>query len=65
MTRYVIECWDDRAAAWIGSFNGLTIGPDFIAPIVSRSTSKVRLMILQTAGKVPCISEFEAYNDTR
>ena len=63
VTRYVIECWDERSAAWIGSFNGLTIGPDFIAPIVSRSTSKVRLMILQTAGNAPCISEFEAYND--
>ncbi|MEI6654539.1 MAG: hypothetical protein WCP45_07205 [Verrucomicrobiota bacterium] len=31
----------------------------------SRSTSKVRLMILQTAGNAPCISEFEAYHDTQ
>jgi len=63
VTRYVIDCWDDRAAKWVGCFNGLTIGPDFIAPIVSRSTSKVRLMILKTAGGFPGICEFEAYND--
>ncbi len=64
VTRYVIECWDDKASRWAGCFNGRTIGPDFIAPSVSRVTPKVRLMILQTSGGAPCISEFEAYNDT-
>lgn len=63
VTRYVIECWDDRAEKWLGCFNGMTIGRDFIAPIVSRSTSKARLMILRTAGGVPGICEFEAYHD--
>lgn len=62
--RYVIECWDDRAARWVGCFNGRTIGPDFIAPIVSRTTRKVRLFIARTTSGNPCIAEFAAYNDT-
>jgi len=65
VTRYVIEYWDDREAKWIGSFNGLTIGPDFVAPIVNRTTSKVRLLIKKTGRGTPEIAEFEAYNDTK
>ena len=64
ITRYVIECWDDKAGQWVGCFNGLTIGPDFIAPIVSRTTTKARLLIRKTTSGNPGIAEFEAYNDT-
>lgn len=64
IARYVIECWDDKAGQWVGCFNGLTIGPDFIAPIVSRTTTKARLMVKRTTGGNPDIGEFEAYNDT-
>ena len=64
VVRYVIQCWDDKAAKWIGCFNGLTIGADFIAPIVSRTTSKVRLFIKKTSSGNPTIAEFDAYNDT-
>ena len=63
VVRYVIECWDDKAEKWIGCFNGLTIGADFIAPIVSRTTSKVRLLIKETSSGDPEIAEFEAYNE--
>jgi len=62
--RYAIECWDDKASRWVGCFNGRTIGPDFIAPIVARMTRKVRLFITRTASGNPCIGEFEAYGDT-
>ena len=62
--RYVIECWDGKASRWVGCFNGRTIGPDFIAPIVSRTTRKVRLLIKRTTSGNPCICEFEVYNDT-
>ncbi len=62
--RYAIECWDDKAARWVGCFNGRTIGPDFIAPIVARTTRKARLFVMRTTGGNPCIREFEAYNDT-
>lgn len=63
--RYVIECWDDKAAKWIGCFNGLTIGPDFMAPIVSRTTTKARLLVKRTLSGNPAIAEFQAYNDMR
>jgi len=62
--RYVIECWDDKARRWVSCFNGRSIGPDFMAPIVSRTTSKARLFVMKTTKGNPCISEFEAYNDT-
>ena len=62
--RYVIECWDGKASRWVGCFNGRTIGADFIAPIVSRTTPKVRLLIKNTSNGNPVIVEFEAYNDT-
>jgi len=62
--RYVIECWDAKDSRWVGCFNGRTIGPDFIAPIVSRTTQKARLFIMRTTGGNPAICSFEAYNDT-
>ena len=62
--RYVIECWDAKAPRWVGCFNGRTIGPDFIAPIVSRTTKKVRLRIMKTDSGNAAISAFEVYNDT-
>jgi len=62
--RYVIEYWDAKDSRWVGCFNGRTIGPDFVAPIVSRSTRKVRLFIMRTTSGNPCISEFEVYYDT-
>ncbi|MEI7900365.1 MAG: discoidin domain-containing protein [bacterium] len=64
IARYVIECWDDNASRWTGCFNGMKIGPEFIAPIVSRTTSKVRLLVKRTDAGNPAIAEFEAYNDT-
>jgi hypothetical protein len=64
VTRYVIECWDAKASRWVGCFNGRTIGPDFIAPIVSRTAKKVRLRIMKTDSGNPAISAFEVYNDT-
>ena len=62
--RYTIEYWDPKSARWVGCFNGRAIGPDFIAPIVSRTTRKVRLFIARTTRGKPCIGEFEAYHDT-
>ncbi len=62
--RYVIERWDDKASRWLGCFNGRAIGPEFIAPIVSRTTRKVRLLVMRTTKGNPSIREFEAYNDT-
>jgi len=62
--RYVIECWDAKTGRWVGCFNGRAIGRDFIAPIVSRTTRKVRLFVIRTTRGNPCIGEFEVYNDT-
>ena len=62
--RYAIELWSERNSRWVGCFNGRAIGPDFIAPIVGRTTRKVRLFITRTTSGNPCIAEFEAYNDT-
>jgi len=62
--RYAIQCWDDKASKWIGCFNGRTIGADFMAPIVSRTTTKARLLVMQTKNGKPVIAEFAAYNDT-
>lgn len=64
VVRYAIECWDAKAAKWVSCFNGRTIGADFIAPVVSRTTQKVRLVVMQTTGDNPGVSEFEVYNDT-
>jgi hypothetical protein len=62
--RYVIQCWDAKASRWVSSFNGREIGPEFIAPIVSRTTKQVRLLIMRTKSGNPAISAFEVYNDT-
>jgi len=62
--RYVIECWDAKASRWVSCFNGRDIGPEFIAPIVSRTAKKVRLLIMGTKSGNPAISAFEVYNDT-
>jgi hypothetical protein len=62
--RYVIQRWDDGLSKWVGCFNGRTIGPDFVAPILSRSTRKVRLFVTRTTQGSPCIREFGVYNDT-
>ncbi|MCY3019437.1 MAG: discoidin domain-containing protein [Planctomycetota bacterium] len=64
VARYVIECWDDKAPKWISCFNGGAIGGEFVAPIVSRTTSKARLVIVRTIKGNPVITSFEAYNDT-
>jgi hypothetical protein len=62
--RYVIEYWDAKASRWVSCFNGRDIGPEFIAPIVSRTAKKVRLLIMGTKSGNPAISAFEVYNDT-
>ncbi len=64
VNRYVIECWDDKAKRWVGCFNGLDIGPEFVAPIVGRTTTKARLFVEGTTKGVPAVAAFEAYNDT-
>lgn len=64
ISRYVIECWDEKSARWVGCFNGMGIGAEFMAPIVSRTTTKARLLIKRTVKDVPAIKEFEAYHDT-
>ena len=63
VVRYAIECWDDKTSRWVGCFNGMNIGPDFVAPIVGRTTRKVRLFVMRTTSGNPSIAEFEAYND--
>lgn len=64
ISRYSIECWDGRKSKWVSCFNGRTIGSEFVAPIVSRSTTKARLLIMKTEKGNPAITAFEAYNDT-
>ena len=62
--RYKIEYWDAKDSRWASCFNGRAIGSDFIAPIVSRTTQKVRLLVMRTNSGNPCIGEFAVYNDT-
>ena len=64
ISRYRIECWDDKKSAWVGCFNGRNIGAEFVAPIVECTTKKARLLILQTGSGDPSILAFEAYADT-
>jgi hypothetical protein len=64
INRYVIEAWDDKASRWVSCFNGGSIAAEFVAPIVGRTTNKVRLFIKKTAKDNPSIVEFEAYNNT-
>jgi autotransporter-associated beta strand protein len=63
VTRYAIQCWDDKQSLWVSCFNGRTIGANFVAPIVSRTTQKARLWITSTSSGNPGIAEFQAYND--
>jgi dienelactone hydrolase/formylglycine-generating enzyme required for sulfatase activity len=62
--RYSLECWDDNNAEWVSCFNGRAIGAEFVAPIVSRTTTKARLRVIQTKSGKPNIVEFAAFNDT-
>jgi hypothetical protein len=67
--RYKIEYWDAKDSRWASCFNGFAdaarpIGTAFVAPIVSRTTQKVRLLVMKTKSGNPCISEFAVYNDT-
>jgi hypothetical protein len=64
VTRYFIECWDDKTSNWLSCFNGREIGVGFVAPIVSRVTTKARLRIMNTKSGKSKITEFTAYNDT-
>ena len=64
INRYRIECWDDKANRWIGCFNGMEIGKEFVAPIVGRVTTKARVLVMQTSKGEPAIASFEAYHDT-
>lgn len=64
ISRYRIECWDDKAGRWVGCFNGMDIGKEFIAPIVPRTTTKARLVMMRTTKGVPTLAAFEAYLDT-
>ncbi|MSQ95936.1 MAG: hypothetical protein EXR98_15470 [Gemmataceae bacterium] len=63
ISRYRIECWDDKASRWVGCFNGMDIGKEFVAPIVGRTTTKARMVVMRTAKGAPAITSFEAYND--
>ncbi|MFO8013279.1 MAG: right-handed parallel beta-helix repeat-containing protein [Phycisphaerae bacterium] len=63
IVRYAIEYWDDGRSQWMSGFNGRGIGPAFVAPIVGRTTRKVRLRVMRTRSGPPAIAEFEAYND--
>jgi len=62
ITRYEIQYADAKTKQWVSCFNGLAIGEDFIAPIVTRKTRGVRLRILGTREGSPSIREFAAYN---
>lgn len=65
ISKYRIEYWDDKAQKWANGFNGLTIGQEFVAPIVARTTKGARLTVFSTKSGDPAISEFTAYNDTQ
>ena len=64
ISRYIIEYWDDKKAGWASCFNGSGIGGEFVAPIVSRTTTKVRLRIIANKKETAVITAFEAYNDS-
>jgi hypothetical protein len=63
VTRYAIDYWDDKNSKWANCFNGRGIGKEFVAVIVERTTSKVRLRLMQTESGKPAIAEFEAFYD--
>jgi hypothetical protein len=62
--RYSIEYWDDKLGRWQSCFNGMAIGSSFVAPIVERTTTKVRLNILRVEKEAAAITTFEAFHDT-
>jgi len=62
--RYVIRCWDEKNSKWVSCFNGRAVGAEFVAPIVSRTTNKARLLVRTTTSGNAGIAEFAAYNDT-
>jgi len=64
VARYVIQCRDPENKKWVDCFNGRTIGRNFVAPVVGRTTLGVRLMILRTSTGSPAISEFGVFNDS-
>lgn len=64
LIRWAIDCWDAKGEKWVNCFNGRTMGGEFVAPIVARTTSKARLRLLQTSGGEPKVATFEAYDDT-
>ena len=39
------------------------VGREFMAPIVSRATRKVRLFVMEAAKGSPCIAEFGDHDD--
>ncbi|MDH3585291.1 MAG: hypothetical protein OER86_13895, partial [Phycisphaerae bacterium] len=61
--RYRIETWDSRKSAWVSCFNGREIGNEFVAPVVSVTTRRARLRLLQTKAGDPAIVEFAAFDD--
>lgn len=61
INRYTIQYWDSTTSTWVGCFNGRTMGTNFIAPIVTRTTTKVRLHVGSTTTGTPGIADFEAY----
>ena len=61
ITRYEILYADPVTRTWKSCFNGMNIGDDFIAPIVSRNTKSLRLRVIATEKGRPAIREFEAY----
>ncbi|MBT3198685.1 MAG: right-handed parallel beta-helix repeat-containing protein [Phycisphaerales bacterium] len=64
VNRYIIEYWDAKGSRWMSCFNGMGIGAGFVAPIVARTTSKVRLRVITTTRGAAKITALEAYNDT-
>lgn len=61
--RWAIEAWDAKAERWLNCFNGRTIGTDFVAPIVARTTPKVRLRLMRTTAGEPKLATFDAFDD--
>jgi hypothetical protein len=62
--RYAIQYYDDKAKKWTTCFNGMHIKREFVAPIVSRRTRGVRLVVKSSKSGLPAIAEFAAYNNT-
>jgi len=61
INRYQIQYADPISQSWKSCFNGMNIGKDFIAPIVTCKTKELRLKVIATNKGRPAISEFEAY----